>query len=284
MSLFDIPLAVRVANSRDYGLVARLCKRAVGPGDYVLDILKQVIADKGLFLACSNDEVIGMVNFEECIDGSGWLGMARTDPDWRRRGVALFLQQQVAVHARKRGASHLRLWVFSKNKPSLLAAKKGGFRAVCEASHFSRSVRGKRSSPQITAFPLISGESVKSLLRSPYLSKMNGYFAYKWHFVKASEELLDELARKGELRTDRESSFIFTKPEMSYGDPYSAFVLLRGSTEPTLRQVKQVGQSYGRLFLGGYLPYDPHLISIAQKTGFKRDSWGKHCIVFEKKI
>ena len=113
---------------------------------------------------------------------------------------------------------------------------------------------------------------------------MNGYFAYKWHFVKASEELLDKLVRKGELHTDGESSFIFTKPEMSYGDLYSAFALPRGSTESTLKQVKEVAKGYGHLFLGCYLPYDSHLFTIAQKTGFRRDSWGKHCIVFEKKI
>jgi hypothetical protein len=72
MSSSDIPLIVRVASSSDYEQVARLCRRAVGPGDYVLEILKQVIADKGLFLACSNDQAVGMVNFEECVDGSGW--------------------------------------------------------------------------------------------------------------------------------------------------------------------------------------------------------------------
>ena len=280
----DIPLITRVASSTDHRLVARLCRRAVGPRDYVLEILKQVIADKGLFLACSNGQPIGMVNFEECVDGSGWLGMARTDPDWRRRGVARFLQQQVAVHARKRGIKHLRLWVSSKNRPSLLAAKKGGFRPVCEATHVSRSVRVKRSRRQITTFRLISRKSLKNLLRSPYLSKMNGYFAYKWHFVKASEELLDELVRKGELHTDGESSFIFTKPEMSYGEQYSTFALLRGSTASTLKQVKELAKGYGHLFLGCYLPYDSHLFPIAQKNGFRRDSWGKHCIVFEKKI
>ena len=113
---------------------------------------------------------------------------------------------------------------------------------------------------------------------------MNGYFAYKWHFVKASEELLDKLVRKGELHTDGESSFIFTKPEMSYGDRYSAFALLRGSTASTLKQVKEAAEGYGHIFLGCYFPYDSHLFPIARKKGFRHDSWGKHCIVFEKKI
>lgn len=85
----DIPLIARIAKPSDYKLVARLCRRAVGPGDYVLQILREVIADRGLFLAFGNGELVGMANFEECIDGSGWLSMGRTDPDWRRRRGAV---------------------------------------------------------------------------------------------------------------------------------------------------------------------------------------------------
>lgn len=92
-----------IASPSDYRLVARLCRRAVGPGDYVLSILREVIRDKELFLAWNGVELVGMTNFDECVDGSGWLSMARTDPDWRGRGVALFLQRQIAAHARRRG-------------------------------------------------------------------------------------------------------------------------------------------------------------------------------------
>lgn len=161
---------------------------------------------------------------------------------------------------------------------------KAGFRPVCEAMRVSSSVRVKRRREQIPPLRSTSRKSLKSLLRSPYLSNMNGYFAYKWHFVKASEELLERLLKKGELYADGESDFILTKPEMSFGDRYSAFTLLHGSAASNLQKVKAVAKGYGRLFLGCYLPYDPHLLSVARKTGFRRDPWAKHCIVFEKRI
>ena len=69
----------------------------------MLEILKQVIADKGLFLACSNDQLVGMVNFEECVDGSGWLGMARTDPDWRRPAWRSFFNSKLQSTLGKEG-------------------------------------------------------------------------------------------------------------------------------------------------------------------------------------
>lgn len=87
----DTWLAIRLARPSDYQVVARLCRRAVGPEDYVLEILRKVIVDGGLFLAWNQHELAGITHFEECIDGSGWLSMARTDPKWRRHGVALAL-------------------------------------------------------------------------------------------------------------------------------------------------------------------------------------------------
>ena len=98
MKPVEIQLRATIAKPSDYRLVARLCRRAVGSWDYVLIKLRDVIGEKGLFLAWNGSELVGMTNFDRCIDGSGWLSMARTDPDWRGGGVAVFLQRQIAAH------------------------------------------------------------------------------------------------------------------------------------------------------------------------------------------
>jgi len=113
---------------------------------------------------------------------------------------------------------------------------------------------------------------------------MNGYFAYKWHFVKASPELLEKLIEKGELYENDGVSFILTKPEIHFGHRYSSFTPLIGSAASNLQQIKTLAKSYGPITLGSYLPYDGHLLSVARKNGFRRDNWGNHCIVFEKRI
>ena len=250
----------------------------------MLRTLEETIAKRELFLAWTNGELVGMVNFQKCIDGSGWLAMGRTDPEWRRRGIALFLQQQIAHQARRVGIRYLRLWALSNNKPSILAAVKGGFQPVCEAARVSHRTQAKRRAQQSRLHDSTSSKSLNSLLSSAYLAKMNGYFGYKRHFVKATEKLLRRLAQRGELFSDEETCFILTKPEIAFGRRYSSFTLLDGSVSSSLEQVKKMAEGYGPLMLSSYVPYNWHLLSVARTAGFRREPWGKHCIVFEKKI
>lgn len=284
MQQSEIPLVTQQAKPADYHQVARLCRRAVGPRDYVLRVLRDLIDDGGLFVARSNSQLVGMVNFDRCVDGSGWLGQGRTDPDWRRRGVALFLQRRIETHARRQGIRYLRLWVLYKNKPSLFAALKGGFRPVCEAAHVTHIFRVKRQLGRTPPLRSISYTLLESLLRSAYLSKMNGYFAYKWHFVKASAQLLEKLVSKGELYAEGKTGFVLTKPEIAFGHRYSSLMPLKGTLASNLQKIRSFARSYGPISVGSYLPYDGYLLSVARKHGFRRDSWGDHCVVFEKRI
>lgn len=279
-----LPITARIARASDHRLVAKLCRRAVGSRDYVLSILREVIDDHGLFLAWNGGELVGMTNFETCVDGSGWLSMARTDPDWRRGGVARFLQSQIAAYAKQRGIGTLRLWTSSKNKPSIRACMKGGFKPICEAAHISCSLRAKRRKTATGSLSSKSAAPLKSFLRSNHLSKMNGYLAYKWHFVKSSRDLFKQMLRRKELYKVGEAGFILTKPERSFRTLESSFAILSGSIVPSLGSAKEIAKGLGGQVIGAYIPYDQHLLKPARKLGFKRDSWGKRCIVFEKEL
>ena len=277
-------LTARIAQPSDYRLAARLCRRAVGPSDYVLSILKAAIDNHGLFLAWNEGQVVGMTNFERCIDGSGWMSMARTDPDWRRSGVALFLQRQIAVHAKRRGIRTLRLWILSKNKPSIRACVKGGFKPVCEAAHISCSIRRKPSKTRILPVNARLDAFPRSILRSTYLFKMNGYITYKRHFLKASNGLLKQLLQREGLYTVGTSAFILTKPERRFHTLTSSLTVLNGPLGPSLRAAREVARGLGARRLGAYVPYDSYMLGTARELGFRRDDWGKHCVVFEKSL
>ena len=279
-----LSLTARIARPSNYRLAARLCRRAVGPSDYVLSILKAAIDNHGLFLAWNEGQVVGMTNFEKCVDGSGWLSMARTDPDWRRSGVALFLQRQIAAHAKRRGIRTLRLWILSKNKPSIRACIKGGFKPVCEAAHISCSIRRKPSKTRIPPVNARLDASSRSILRSTYLSKMNGYITYKRNFLKASNGLLKQLLQREGLYTVGTSEFILTKPERRFHTLTSSLTVLNGPLGPSLRAAREVAGGLGARRLGAYVPYDSYMLRTARELGFKRDDWGKHCVVFEKSL
>jgi acetyltransferase (GNAT) family protein len=224
-----------------------------------------------------------MTNFDKCVDGSGWLSMARTDPAWRRRGVAIYLQRQIIDYAKRRGVGPLRLWVLSKNKASINACEKGGFKRVCEAAHVSCRLRVKRKRKRVPPTS-VSNSQLQSFLRSGYTTKMNGYIAREWHFMKGSEHLLRRLERYGELYVAEDSIFLVTRPEIRFEEPQSSLTILVGPVPKSMRSAKKIAGALGAKILSSYIPYEPYQLSIAKKCGFNRSVWGKHCLVFEKKI
>jgi len=280
----DFSPQVSVARLSDYEAVKRLCRKAVGPDDYVLRILRDVISDKGLFLAWIGDQLVGMTRFDRCIDGSGWLSMARTDPDWRGRGVARSIQLELARRATRRGIRTMRLWTLSTNHAAIHSCERGGFHRMCEAVHMSHSFRSKARFRGKYS-DLTSGVNAASgILKSSFLSRTRGYFAYKRHFVKADKRLIERISRKGELYSDGESAFILTRPESSFHRLSSSFSILDGDPTSSMRLIFSKAKDLRVEWIGGYLPYDPHLIGAAKSNMFRVDTWGDHCFVFEKNI
>ncbi len=100
---YRMEYSARIAAKDDKKNIAILCRRAMGKKDYVIGILDKTIAAGGLFLALDRERLIGVANFQKVADGSAWLSMARTDPDYRGKRVAGFLQKVMALHARHRG-------------------------------------------------------------------------------------------------------------------------------------------------------------------------------------
>ena len=264
-------------------MVARLCRRAVGPSDYILKILPNVIAQGRLFLAWHESELVGMTNFDRCVDDSGWLSMARTDPAWRRQGVATFLQSQVADYARRKRLIALRLWTLSKNKAAIRACEKGGFKLVCEAAHISSRLTGKTKTNGISPIS-VSNSQLRAILRSGYSSKMNGYIARGWHFLRSSERLLRQLEGQGELYLEEHSAFLVTRPQIRFKEPQSSLTILTGPVQKPMKRARKIARALGAKILSAYIPYEQYQLSIAKRCGFKRSSWGSHCLVFEKKI
>jgi len=208
--------------------------------------------------------------------------MARTDPAWRRRGVATFLQRQIIDYARGERIDALRLWTLSNNKASIIACEKGGFKQVCEAAHVSCRLRVKKKEKRVLPTST-SNTQLQSFLRSGYLGKMNGYVARQWYFMRTSERLLRRLQRQGELYVVEDSAFLVTRPEIRFKEPQSSLTILTGPVPKSMNNAKKIAGALGAKILSSYIPYERYQLSIAKKCGFRRILWGKHCLVFEKK-
>ena len=222
-----------------------------------------------------------MTNFDRCIDGSCWLSVARTDPDWRGRGVATYLQRKIAAFAKRQGVRTLRMWVSSENKPSRRACERGGFKQITEAAHISRNLSPTklRRKPNRRSH---SKAQLLGLLKSRYVAKTRGYIGYRWHFVKLTMGLLTQLDGEGELYLTEDAAFLISRPETIFRAPQSSLAILEGPFANCLNLAKDVARSMGARILSSYIPYSRYEISVASKLGFNRSAWGKHCLVFEK--
>jgi GNAT superfamily N-acetyltransferase len=275
----------RIARSSDYSSIVRLCRRAVGPEDYVLHSLKETIADGNLFLAFSRDVLVGMTNFTRTIDGCGWLGMARTDPDWRGRGVARFLQRSTAEYARRKSIETLRLLILSTNYPSLAAAEKGGFRRVAHTAHLTFSkIKSAKIGEQSSSSSSHEQTPDSIITKSRYIRKMNGYLAYAWYFVRPDARLLESLAKSREIISADDVIAIFPRARRRYQRTHSEFSIISGPTRSALEITKQEGSAMKLDSIGTFLPFDRHILDAARLAGFQRDQWAKHSILFEKPI
>lgn len=277
-------LRSRIAKQTDYKAITRLCIRSVPPrGGYVLPILRDVIEAGGLFLAWKENELVGMTNFDRCLDGTGWLSMARTDPKWRGRGVAGFLQSEIGAYSRRKGTRTLRLLVASKNKPSIRACVKGEFEPICEVAHLSRKLRSKKRTGNANS-ETHSKISLRTVLKSSHLTKMKGYVPYGWQVVRMSDAVIRRLRRRGELHSLDGCWFILTRPEKDNREVESTFSFLDGSVSKSFGAVLGCVGLQGVSYLSGYVPYGRHELRVARRLGFKASRWGRHCIVFEKKL
>jgi hypothetical protein len=224
-----------------------------------------------------------MTGFEECVDGSGWLSVARTDPNWRGLGVARFLQREIATYAKRDAIGPLRLWVEGGNRASLRACDGGGFKRVCEAALVASNLKVAKAHE--VARNSLPEKQLPSLLKSPHLVKTRGYIGYKRHFVKLTLPLLMRLRHEGQLYATREEGVLLvTPPEIIFRAPQSQLTILQGPFTDSLRQGKEIARGLGARILSCYIPYRPYEISVAKHLGFRRRPWGRHCIVFEKRI
>ena len=278
-----LKLRVGIAKASDRPLVARLCRRAVGRSDYVFRILPTILRRGGLFLAWNGDILVGMTNFDESIDGSGWLGMARTDPEWQGRGVATFLQRKIAAHAKRRGIKTLRLLVTSQNRPSLRTCQRGGFTQICEATQISSNLRGFDRHRRPMPYSLFEGQ-LSNLLKSRYVAKTRGYIGYGWHFIKLTEDLLIRLRDEGNIYTNGQEILLVSRPDTLFQTPRSSLTILDGGVARSLTAGKEIARGLGARVLSAYIPYDPYEISVARRLRFRRTPWAKHCLVFEKSV
>ena len=268
--------AVRRASLRDRGELEALCRASVGEDDYVLKYLERAILRAVVHVALDGkDRIVGMMAYRPCIDGSGWLAMARTHPDVRRRGVARAIIESFVGMSQMAGIPSLRLWSESANAEGTASSLRAGFH---EVAHFTRVVGPAARGPP-KAYAVRYDEAFWSLIaESKIISRGKGYVAHDWYFVPATRPVAFAIAAKGYFRRWAGNLLAISDP-----DPRMPleFAMWAGSPEELLAEGCRQAAAVGRAEAATFVPHDRDLLGEARRAGFHEGSWGRDAILFE---
>lgn len=127
-------IVVRKARSSDNDAVFKFCEKTWDWGDYVPRVWNLWLEEKDgrIFVATINDVPVGIIHVKILKQGEAWLEAARTDPNYRRKGVATAITKECFKFALQKGAKLVRLITASDNTAALRVLRKLGLNLVSE--------------------------------------------------------------------------------------------------------------------------------------------------------
>jgi len=271
----------RRASIQDRDALASLCRSAVGPDDYILRVLDDLLLRNVTFVALDDDRIVGSMTYREVFDGSAWLSAARTHPRYRRKGVALALVRALEGVARMKGLHALRLWSSASNRAGVAAFTRAGFR---EVARFDRIVSDAARSPTRVSLARIAltEDTWSRIEGSPLLARTNGYVAHEWAFVPLDRANAHYLSNRGALWGWGANAVILADASETFGDDVLEMSPVHGDLRAILREAPRIARGRERGRVESFVPHDEGTLRIAADAGFAPGSWGKEAILCER--
>jgi len=268
--------SVRRASLHDKPALQGLCRVAVGPDDYVLEGLEDLILRSVVHLATDPEgRVVGMASYRPLLDGAAWLGQARTHPDYRRQGVARAIIDSFAGLARTSGVHTLRLWSDASNEEGVAAFSAAGFK---EIARFTRVVGAPaRGTPK--SKPRGFDEDLwRRIDRSPIVGKGRRYASHKWYFLPATRPVVFGLAAKGAFHAFGET--VIALADREDGEELW-FTMWAGDPSEAIEEACRCAHAMGKARVETFVPHDPGFLLDARRSGFEPGSWGSEAVLAE---
>ncbi len=276
------PWEVRRASLHDRDALVELCTAAAGQDDYVIPMMEDMVLHGVLDVALDGERIVGMMHYAEGIDHSGWLGAARTHPEFRRKGVATAILRNLVGLASRSRVPALRLWSSARNRAGSATAKAGGFREVGRFDRVKRkTARGSARAASLPFDSSLAGE----LQASPVLRAAGGYVPYGWYFLPLTAANVHLLSSAGALNRVAGGVAVFsTHPEFEAEERALEVGLVAGDAARMLGAMASVGHALGYRKVHSFLPHDEGILAAAHRAGFENESWGQEAVVFERAV
>jgi len=269
---------VRPGVLRDRSALARLCRAAVGPDDYVLLYLDEMLRGRHVIVGEEAGRIVAMAGVTECADRALWIGQMRTHPGFRRRGYAKMLLEYARTRAMRENRPALRLWAGHRNIASRTLFKAVGFREVAGFTRMAaRALR--REGPTLRLDH--EGRRAYRLWRQALFCRAgHGYLAYQWHFLPLTREMTRIMARKGEVLVGDEAAVLVWTEE---GEPAADAAILSGGRDGLLA-ARTAAAMRGRPRVEVFLPRHRTVQRWARETGYAPAAWGGHAVLYERRV
>jgi len=130
----EVKIRIRRALSSDREAVLSFCKKTWRWGDYIQRVWNNWLTQKNgrLFTATAEAQPVGIMHVSIDKSQDAWLSGARTDPEYRRMGIATVLTNKCLEYAKQEGAKVARLATQSDNEAAQAVLGKLGFEKVAE--------------------------------------------------------------------------------------------------------------------------------------------------------
>jgi len=125
---------VRKAHASDHEAVFKFCKKTWSWGDYIPKVWDKWLKEKNgrVFVATIDKVAVGISHLSMDKPHEVWLSGARTDPNYRRMGVATAITKKCLEYAKRKGVKVARLTTESDNTAAQAVIKKLGFKPMSE--------------------------------------------------------------------------------------------------------------------------------------------------------
>jgi GNAT superfamily N-acetyltransferase len=270
---------VRLAGSTDLRTLAALCRVAVGPDDYVLEYLPEMVARKEILVSVVRGRVRAMTGLTECADGALWIGQLRSHPRWRRRGLARILLDHAYARVVRERRPALRLWTSQRNAAACALFESNGFSPVAVFSRMvARTVAGVARPRRPTRVP-----ERRNLLprweRSVFAKEGRGFLDYRWRFTRLNDAVIRDLMGRRELQWTARGTLLLWAGEENRTTVHVA--ALTGG-KAALTQARRAAGTRGFSRVLAFLPRTKRSLRTARQAGFRMASWGTRAVLYER--
>jgi RimJ/RimL family protein N-acetyltransferase len=127
-------IRVRRARASDRAAVFKICEKTWSWGDYIPKVWDRWLKDKNsrVFVATINEIPVGITQLSIDKPHEVWLRGARTDPNYRRMGVATAITKKCLEYAKRKGVKVARLVTETDNIAAQAVLRKLGFQPIAE--------------------------------------------------------------------------------------------------------------------------------------------------------